>query len=46
MASQTKNLYNLVGYGNGYLIQCTDPSACDFYAQTYLVIAKDDTMEV
>jgi hypothetical protein len=44
-ASQSKNLYTLIGYGDGYLITCADPNACDFYEQKYLTIAKDETME-
>ena len=42
--AQSNSLYNLTSYGRGYLITCTDPSACDFYGRAYLTIAQDSQM--
>ena len=46
-ATQSNNqLYSLTPYGRGYLIKCSQPSACDFYAQKYLTVAKDPSIDV
>jgi len=43
-ASQSKNLYNVAPLGRGYLLTCSNPNLCEFYGQTYLTIAEDQSV--